>query len=86
MLSGFSWLSACSGRRARLDHRARRSCRGRQAGPGRSTYSGRHACLDRWACHLNSNIFQKNNIFFMWKMKAHGLALAHRDFVGFLAL
>jgi len=31
-------------------------------------------------------IYFKNNIFFMWKMKAHGLALAHRAFVGFLAL
>jgi len=71
---------AHSGCWACLDHRARRSCRDCRAGPGHSTYSGCRACPVRWVCPKDSNIF------FMWKMKVHGLALAHRSFVGFLAL
>jgi len=59
---------------------------GRRVSLGRWAYSGRRACLGHWA-HLDRQARPRdNNIFFKLKMKAHGLALTHRAFVGFLDL
>jgi len=74
------WIPDHWARSDSLPHPSRWACLGLRVCPGCWARSGRRTHSGCWACPTN------NNIFFMLKMKAHGLALTHRAFVGFLTL